>query len=264
MKHLIAIAILAVVGLHRPALADDPKAVAKQHIAAAKSFHEQRRFADALAALEAAYALDPQPQLLFAMGQLNVRLGRCERAIMFYERFVATKPKPEAAALATEAIETCKTAPPPPEPAPSIEKPRAPLAVPLVTSATPPVVDVPATPASVAPARVGRRPWYTNYVADGLVLAGVASAVASVVVYQGARADRDRADAAPDYATYEDLIDGAQRKRTYAIALGAAGAASAIAGGLYFVMGKATRTRDHVVGVAPSRGGGVVSWGGRF
>ena len=106
MKHLIAIAILAVVGLHHTALADDPKTAAKQHVAAAKSFHEQRRFADALAALEAAYALDPQPQLLFAMGQLNVRLGRCERAIMFYERFVATKPKPAAAALASEAIET--------------------------------------------------------------------------------------------------------------------------------------------------------------
>jgi hypothetical protein len=62
-----------------------------------------------------AYALDPRPELLYAIAQVHVKLGECPQAITFYERFIASNPKPEHVARARQAIEVCKTNPPPPE-----------------------------------------------------------------------------------------------------------------------------------------------------
>lgn len=56
---------------------------------------------------------------------MHVKLGECPQAISFYERFLGSKPKPEQAKRAQEAITICKTNAPPPEPAkPDPAKPR--------------------------------------------------------------------------------------------------------------------------------------------
>jgi tetratricopeptide (TPR) repeat protein len=246
--------------LAMPAIAaSDPRSAAEanKHVAEAQRFHEQQRYADALAELEKAYALDPQPRLLFAMGQLNVQLGRCERAILYYERFLATRPGHEAATLASDAIETCKTAPPP---APGVEPTPAPIAEPLPPPAPPPPpprVEAPA-PAPVAT----RRPWYRDYVADGLVAGGIGAAIASGLSYRSALDARDRADAATEYDAYVELVDRARSRRTLAVVLGASGVALATAGAIRFVL----RGKDDDGGlrVAASGDGGFVGWSGRF
>jgi tetratricopeptide (TPR) repeat protein len=106
--------------------AADPKTDAKEHFAKASSAHKEGRFSDALNELTIAYALDPKPELLYAIGQIHVKLGQCPQAITFYQRFLASNPKPEQAALARKAIEVCKTNPPPAEPTQpaSTDKPR--------------------------------------------------------------------------------------------------------------------------------------------
>jgi len=267
---VIAISMIVVVGGSPPASADNPKLEARRHVERATALHKDSQFAEALAELQTAYALDPQPQLLFAMGQLHVRLGQCTQAITFYERFLASRPAPRPAGIATEAIATCKTAPPPADPPPAepppAEPPPRPAAVadPLPAPAidvTPPPPPVARPVSTVAPAR--ERAWYTDYVADALVVGGIASAAAALVTYRGALAARDRAETATSYEAYADQIDRAHTQRTYTVVLGAAGVALLATGGLHYLLSDRGRT-DHGVQIAPGRGGGVVSWSTRF
>lgn len=78
-------------------------------------------YAEAKALLEAAYATSSSPALLFALGQVSFNLQDFEAAIRYYERFLATNPDPEQAALAQQAIGAARgrlSAPPPPPPPP--------------------------------------------------------------------------------------------------------------------------------------------------
>jgi len=112
IQRLVLICVLAAVPSQ--ALAD-PKVESKEHFERASAAHKDGRFNDALTELMIAYALDPRPELLYAIGQIHVKLGQCPQAITFYERFLASHPKPEHAVRATKAIEVCKTSPPPAE-----------------------------------------------------------------------------------------------------------------------------------------------------
>jgi tetratricopeptide (TPR) repeat protein len=244
----LAIAILVAVPLH--AHADDSKALAAEHIARAQKLHEDKQFAAALDELKTAYALDPQPQLLFGMGQLHVQLGQCTEAITYYQRFIATKPSAELAAQASEAIEACKTNPPPPvETTPT--EPTAP--------ATPPPAPPPAPVAHVD--TVAASPWYADYFGDGLVAGGVVVGVTSLLVYRAAVADRDDADKIVGYQPYADAIAHAGTVRTEALVLGAAAVGLAAAGALHIVL---HHSDGSSVQVAPTAGGAAVTWAGRF
>ena len=110
---LLAISIAVAVGA-TPAFADSATE-AKQHFELASVAHKAGRFRDALNELMLAYALEPKPELLYAIAQVHVKLGECPQAITFYERFLASNPKPEHAARANAAINICKTNPPPAE-----------------------------------------------------------------------------------------------------------------------------------------------------
>lgn len=50
------------------------------------------------------YALDPKPELLFALGQVELNLGHYQAAIDYYEKFIATQPSDDQIALAQQAI----------------------------------------------------------------------------------------------------------------------------------------------------------------
>ncbi|HEY1551702.1 MAG TPA: hypothetical protein VGG28_27935 [Kofleriaceae bacterium] len=84
-------------GQSAPESADD-------HIAKARELHDKGDFEGARAEIAAAYKLDPRPELLFALGQLEFNLHHYQAALDYYERFEATQPAPEQAALAEQAI----------------------------------------------------------------------------------------------------------------------------------------------------------------
>ena len=71
------------------------------------------------------YTLDPVPQLLFNLGQVELNLKHYEAAIRYYEKFLETNPPEDQAALAQQAIGAAriklaqpeKQQPPPPPPA---------------------------------------------------------------------------------------------------------------------------------------------------
>ena len=110
-----------------PARADDPTPAVQSpelaaHLDKVRQLYAAGDFVHAREELLAAYALQPVPDLLFALGQVEFHLHHYQAAIDYYERFTATNPTSEQVALAQQAIgaariELARPAPPPP-PAP--------------------------------------------------------------------------------------------------------------------------------------------------
>lgn len=255
----LSLVMIMIVVSARLAHGEGVKAEAAVHVSRATELHNASKFREALDELKTAYALDPAPLLLYAMGQIHVSLGECEQAIAYYERFLASKPSARSAALAHQAIETCKTNPPPPIDAATSDQP-APAGIPR------PIIKVVMPPAPPPPRTVEARParpWYSDHVANALVASGVVTGVVSLVVYRSAVGDRERANASASYDTYASLIARAHTKRAYAIGLGVGGAALATAGVLHVVL-RGRETSDEGIQIQPSRSGAAMSWVGRF
>jgi tetratricopeptide (TPR) repeat protein len=244
MQRLLIVAVLAI-----PLGASaDPKSDARAHVAKATELHKQNKFAEALGELTTAYALDPQPQLLYAMGQLHVQLGECDQAIAFYERFLASHPDEDVAGATREAIDTCKKNPPP-APTPEHVEPPPPQPQPQPQPQPPPI------------ATHDERPWYGDWIADGLVAGGVVSGVVAIAMYRNATSARDDADHAATYDAYAKLVDTAKTDRTYAIVFGVAGAALIAGGATHFFL---TRSTAADMAIVPTHGGAAVGIAGRF
>lgn len=218
---------------------------AKAHVARATQAHKEGRFDDARVELEAAYALTPKPELLYALGQVHAKLGRCGDATAYFRRFAATQSDPQVAKVIDQAIAACKPAAPPAAAAP-------PPAPPAANSAPP------APAASPEPAR-----WYHDKLGDALVLAGVTAAIVGLVEYRSAVSDLDAAESATTVARYFELVGEARDKRTTALVLTSVGGLL-IAGGIvhYALHDRGTEARG--VAVAPVPGGGLVTYEGRF
>ncbi len=93
---------LAIAGLAAAAAAHaDP---VDDHVARGRQLYDQGDFAHARDELLTAYQLEPRPELLFALGQVELNLGRFAQAIDYYQRFLATNPAADQAALAQQAI----------------------------------------------------------------------------------------------------------------------------------------------------------------
>jgi len=84
--------VVLVLALASRAFAGDPKAEAQAHVHASEKLFQAGKYQDALGELTTAYALDPQPGLLYAIAQVHVKLGECAEAITWYQRFLDTHP----------------------------------------------------------------------------------------------------------------------------------------------------------------------------
>ncbi len=79
-------------------------ATVEDHLAKVRELYAVGDFTHAREELLAAYRLEPRPELLFALGQVEFNLHHYALAITYYERFTATDPAPDQAALAQQAI----------------------------------------------------------------------------------------------------------------------------------------------------------------
>jgi len=243
-----------------------PKQDARARIARATKAHEAGKFDVALVELEAAYKLDPQPELLFAIAQVYVKLDKCGEAITYYERFLSITKDPDARAVVTQAIETCKAQLPPPAPTPPEPRPPEPPPEPKPV-APPPAIEPRPAPFAAGPSRSvresGGTPWYKDKLGDTLVIGGVTAVVVGVVMYRGAVSDLDAAEGSQSLTRYDELVDSAHSKRTFSVALLGGGAALVGAGVVrYLVRDRGTASTG--VGMVPAQGGGLVTWMGRF
>lgn len=242
--------------------AADPKAQAKEHMAKAAEAHKEGRFADARTELNAAYALDPQPQLLYALGQVYVKLGQCGEAIMFYEQFIDTKPAAAAAESAQQAINACKVAAAQQQQQQQDAQTQQPLED-LDREEAPPNLTT-APPVTAQPVQVdGPRPPYKDPIQLALVGGGAVSLVAGVVLYSSARGLLDDAEAAATYEASSQLVDDAKGKRLLSVVFTVAGA-GLVAGGIYYYLRTHRSSERSTVTVIPTTEGGLVTWSGRF
>lgn len=264
ISNLLACAALATV-LAAPRLADaGPKEEARGHIDRATKAHKAGDLDRALKELLAAYGLDPQPQLLYAIGQIHTRRGECSEARDAYLRFLASGTDVRTAEVVKQAIDGCKPAAPP-EPVKDAEEPPLPPA-----KEPPPVAKVQAPPKRVAAAPEPRAPagppmsdrttpWYRDVLGDVLVVGGVASLVLGGLAYRAAVTDLDTAESVTMHETYDELVDGARTKRLVGVALAGGGAVLVTAGILRFML-RDSRAEVRRVGLAPARSGGLLTW----
>jgi tetratricopeptide (TPR) repeat protein len=242
------------------------KATVKEHMERAAKAHKEGKFDVALTELEAAYELEPQPKLVYAIAQVYAKLDRCSEAITHYEQFIAETEDKSQHSIAKQAIAACKqkleasaaavdtkpeTEPKPVEPTPPqpVDEPKP----------APPPVKVEPQPAPI----VTHSPWYTDMLGDALVIVGVAAGVGSVFTYQAAQSDLDAAESAPTLDGYKDLVDSAERKHLYTLVLAGGGAALVIGGVLRYTL-RDSRRESSGVALVPTRDGGLITWSGGF
>ncbi len=273
ISNLLACTALATV-LAAPRLADaGPKEEARGHIDRATKAHKAGDLDKALKELLAAYGLDPKPQLLYAIGQIHTKRGECAEARDAYLRFLASGTDARTAEVVKQAIDGCKTAPPP-EPVKDDEEPPLPPAKepppapppkepPPVARAQPPPrrVAVAPDPGPPSPPPLSDRttPWYRDVLGDVLVLGGAASLVLGGLAYRAAIADLDTAEGVTNHETYDELVDGARTKRLVGVALAGGGAVLVTAGILRFML-RDNHAEVRRVGIAPASGGGLLTW----
>jgi tetratricopeptide (TPR) repeat protein len=165
--------------------------------------YEQGDYASVRRELLAAHDEKPDPQLLFALGQVELNLGNYEAAIGFYERFIATNPSEEQIALAQQAIGAARMR----------------LATPPVTE---PVPAPPALPPPPAPERphVPPRRWYRED--TGFAALGTAAVlVGGGLLYYSHRLGNDTSG---NLSEYDDRLEQARLTRWTGAGVAAAGA----------------------------------------
>ena len=260
MKRAMTLVIACALG-SAPAFAD-PKADARTHMEAAAVAYKEGRFDDTLVELNKAYALDPMPELHYSIGQVYVKLNRCDDAILAYESFLASKPSRDRADMANQAIATCKAqqaqqasvkdgstvadneAPPGMEPAP------------------PPATATAGTAPTNEPVVDTHPAWYKDKLGLGLTGGGAVLTVVGLVLYSSARGKISDAETAADYGQSQSLYDDAKSQRTTAMIVTVVGLA-ATGVGVWRLMKKRSEEQRGVAFV-PTTSGGLITYSGGF
>ncbi len=211
----------------------------------AEADFEAGRFAEALAAFETLYQLNPQPELLFAMGRCHQQLGDCARATARFRAFLATGPDPAARQAAEARMLACAPDAPPPTP---------------IDAA--PIDDGPAPALPLPVAEAAPRPRRTLTL--GLAGAGVAAGAVAITLEVMGRAALDASTAqgaAGDRAGRDAEYDRAQRLHVGAQVGAVVGVGCVTAAAVLWWRGPAARP---AVALVPRRDGGAVVWSGAF
>ncbi len=226
----------------------NPDAEAKK--VSAKDHYAKGELGAALADLAEAYHLDPQPELLYAMGHIEVELGDCAGAVAHYKQYLGTNPSQKAKDVTQQAIDDCNkklgvTEPPPPPPKDNTPPP------------PPPLVKVgPPHPFPHHEAETVSRPFYKDGLGDGLAAGGVVAGGAGLVLYLLARKDIDDSETAATLGDHDALVNKAHDLREYAVIAGAVGGAFAVGACIRWAThGGGTETRDLEVSLSPSPDG---------
>jgi tetratricopeptide (TPR) repeat protein len=221
MRLFAVVLALAVAAPHAFADARAMKPEARAHYQRGLALYQRGEYDAAVDELRAGLAIDPQPDLLYALGQAERRRGHCDRAIEYYESCLGLVKDPAAAAAVRVQIERCKV-----ERGDTKEDPAqlpatpAPAAAPPV--ATPPVATTPPPAAPAVVAAPAPRRWSRDALGWSLVGVGLAGAAAGGALMGVAHA---RVDAAGDsYQQYAEARGASTLWTAGVITLSAGGA----------------------------------------
>jgi len=188
------------------------KPEARVHYERGLKLYEHHQYDEAIGELRAGLAIDPQPDLLYALGQAERRRGNCERAIEYYQACLGLVKEPAAVAALRVQIERCKVEAGEPKEEPAqLPAPAAPVVAAPPAVAAPPIVA--ARPAASAPAsttppppsppsRPTRARWSHDALGWSLVAVGLAAGGAGGAMMGVAHARLD--EAGDSYQAYAD------------------------------------------------------------
>jgi tetratricopeptide (TPR) repeat protein len=203
------------------------KPEARVHLERGLKLYDRQRYDDAILELRAGLAIDPQPDLLYALGQAERRRGNCKRAVEYYQSCLALVKDPASVAALRVQIERCRVEQ---DEDPRIARPSEPTAPPAATPTTTATSPTPREPApasapadttpkesaalpesddddSAAPpvaamVRARPHPWYRDSVGWTLTAGGLAAIAAGGALVGVARARLDTAN--DSYQNYAD------------------------------------------------------------
>lgn len=110
VRRLLVVALVTLSVSHARANDDRPRAAANAHFTRGAAHFEARRFEAAVSEFEAAYALDPNRDYLFAWAQAERLGGDCASAVLLYDRFIAAEPPERQKRAATDNRALCEQA----------------------------------------------------------------------------------------------------------------------------------------------------------
>jgi tetratricopeptide (TPR) repeat protein len=195
-----SLALLILVCAASSAVADS-----KQHVTAGVAAYEAGDYATASREFEVAYALEPDPVVLYAWAQA-LRLGkRCDEAVPLYRRYLATNPNDTQIAAATTGIASCarqgaaRETPPPPPPPPPLPN---------------------------------RRPWYHDKLGGALAIGGTVALGTGIGFVVVAYRTRDDASEIEDRGSFIERLDEATLQRRIGM-IGIGVGLALVAGGIW-------------------------------
>jgi tetratricopeptide (TPR) repeat protein len=185
--------------------------------------YERQQYDDARRDLEAAFALEPRPEVLYALGQTWRMLGDCRRATRYYQLYLEVSPTGKRALAARLNVERCRPAL---QQSPRPEAAAPPASAPALTAPMPPP----------RPGPPARGPWTRDWIGHGLAATGLAALGAGLGVWLSGRADAAQARRSSRYDVFLDRTDAARTKQIVAVSLGASGGALLVGGVLHYLL----------------------------
>lgn len=207
------------------------------------SHYADHEYEAALKSFREGFELDDRADFLFAMGQTERLSGDCESAVVFYRRFLDTKPAKLHADLATQMVEKCEVAL---RSSPVDRRKRAQAPDPSHQSATlapaaPKIIVLEGSPAN--------QPWHRDPVGVTLLGTGVASALAGTAFLLTASKNSSAAESAPSFAEHSSLLDRAKKQQTVGLVGLGAGAALLSGATLYYLFSDQSEAKSSAVSV---------------
>ncbi len=230
MTRLLAVILSAAIGSPAPAAKplpiqlDDERA--RAHFSTGMDAWGEKDLATATRELEAAYAIEPEPQLLYALGQLARLRGDCVRARERFTAYLETNPSEKSAKETRVNMERCTPAEPevtapPPEPKPPVDT-------------TPPIADAPPPTEKPRPDALG----------IGLTVAGSTLAVIGAGLFGGSFVERRRAEDEGMVDDFERRVNRSKAEYWSGVALMSVGGALLVGGIVRLVLVRKRRASN--------------------
>jgi len=206
VKIVAATIALAVIGVAAPARADD----AQEHIQKGTRFYNIEDWPNALKEYKEAYAIDPKPELLWSIAQVQRLSGDCRSAIFTYKAYMRGASSAGANA-AQEFITKCE--------ATIAEQQKAVEALqtpPKTTTTAPPTVTLRVQQTPPPPPPSEPRPWALDPLGDVLFIVGVGGLAVGGTFLAVGDSDMSATAQKPTYQQYDHAVDVARGEQEVA------------------------------------------------
>lgn len=234
------------------------------HLRRGIEFYAEKQYELAIVEFRAGFRLDPRPDFLFALAQAERLSGDCPTAVIYYRRFLKTKPAANQREAARINMKRCNRA------LESGPGGRPDKQTDDALRDAEGVKQVPAAMPTNTDEQVAAKPWYRDRVATSLLVAGVIGAGIGSGFWVASASAKSAADDAANLDDFRANMNAASSRRTISlVSLAAAG--GLIAAGVVRLLlrkpGSKSKPRSaaaHAFAAAPTTNAVVVGLVGRF